>query len=255
MDIFWIDHENDSTPLFKFMYYSLSSIAFYRAHKIITISNSTKQRIENKMGVNQNKVKDILISCNKKFSKTSDKTISYLDNLKPYVFYNGSSAKRKNLEILNKIDDQLKSLGYYLIFLLVTKKTGKSDSELDSLYSRENFIIDNNDYSINELSEFYSRSLAFIFPSKYEGFGLPVLEAIKCETIPIISNSTSLPEIVLGDSDFIVDQNDHRVFAEKIIRIINEPKHRINLINKLPTISRSFDWNITSIKTETLYEI
>lgn len=255
MDIFWIDHENESSPLFKFLFYSLSRIAFHRANHIITISNHTKLSLEKKMDINPKKVEAILISCHEKFSRTNDRNIRYLDNVEPYIFYNGSSAKRKNLKIFEKIDDKLKDLNVLINFVLVTKKTGKFDEDLSSLYDRKNFIIDSKDYRIDELREFYTRSLAFIFPSKYEGFGLPVLEAIKCGTIPIISKTTSLPEIVLGDSDFIVDPEDYEAISEKIIRIINDVKYKEYLRKKLNDISESFNWTISSSRTELLYEL
>lgn len=254
MDIFWIDHENESSPLFKFLFYSLSRIAFHRANYIITISKHTKLRIEKKMNINPKKVEAILISCHEKFSRTNDKNIRFLDNIEPYIFYNGSSAKRKNLKIFKKIDDKLKDLNVLINFVLVTKNTGKCDEDLSSLYDRKNFIIDNKYYSIDELREFYTRSLAFIFPSKYEGFGLPVLEALKCGAIPFIPRSTSLPEIVLGDGDFLVDPEDYEAIAEKIIRVFYDTKYKENLREKLNTISQSFDWAITSSKTEFLYE-
>jgi len=255
MDIFWIDHKNNSSFIFRFLYYMISFIAFKRAKKIITISYSTKKSIEKKMNLNPDKVQAILISCDKEYRKTTNDSVTFLNDLMPYILYIGSSAKRKNIQIFNDIDSKLKDLGHKINFIFITKRTGKNDLELSSFYQKENFIIDHNDYSVVQLREFYSKSLVFVFPSKYEGFGLPALEAIKCGTIPIVSSSTSLPEIVLNDNDFIIDSNDNEAFANKILRIKNDIVYKNKLLDKLNIISKSFDWSSTSIKTESSYEI
>jgi glycosyltransferase involved in cell wall biosynthesis len=255
MDIFWIDHKNNSSFIFRFLYYMISFIAFKRAKKIITISFSTKKSIKQKFNLNADKIQDILISCDDEYKRKCNNKVKYINDLMPYVLYIGSSAKRKNIQIFNHIDKTLKDLGHKINFIFITKKTGKNDSELDSFFQKDNFIIDHNDYTVNELNEFYTKSLVFIFPSNYEGFGLPALEAIKCGTIPIVSSSTSLPEIVLNDNDFIVDPIDYVAFANKILRIKNDVDYRNKLLDKLSIISKSFDWNLTSSKTELLYEI
>lgn len=255
MDIFWIDYKNDSSSLFKLLYYLVSFIALNRAKKIITISKATKNSIVKKLNLTPNKVHDILIACDKEYKHTSNESVTFLNGLKPYVLYVGSSARRKNLEIFHEIDSKLKDLGVDLNFILLTKSSGKNDSELNSFHKKKNFIIDYNDYSINQLREFYSKSLVFVFPSKYEGFGLPVLEAIKCGTIPIVSSSTSLPEIVLNDPEYIIDPSDYEAFARKIMRIKNDTEYKNRLSDKLVYFSKFFNWNLTSKKTEFLYEI
>tara|TARA_B100000787_G_C16193303_1_gene298942 strand:+ start:1895 stop:2974 length:1080 start_codon:yes stop_codon:yes gene_type:complete len=252
MDIFWIDYKNDSSPLFKLLYYLITISSIKRANKVITISMSTKKSIEKKFKLSPRKAESILISCDDGYVKT--KKSKNLKELNPYILYVGSAAKRKNIEIFEFVDNELKKLGHTINFILITKKTGKSDLELSYFYEKDNFIVDHNDYSVKELSEFYSNCLVFIFPSFYEGFGLPALEAIKCGAIPIVSNCTSLPEIV-NNKELIVSPNDFETISNKIIKLTDNQEYRNKILNELSVVSKSFNWDITSKKTELLYEI
>ena len=72
MDIFLIDYKNDSSSLFKLLYYLVSFIALNRAKKIITISKATKNSIVKKLNLIPNKVHDILIACDKEYKHTSN---------------------------------------------------------------------------------------------------------------------------------------------------------------------------------------
>ena len=252
MDIYWIDYKNNSSFFFKILYKQLSKISFRRAKKIITISQSTASRIINKLGVSKSKVIPILISCDFRYKKSNIST-DFLDKIKPYVLYVGSMAERKNIIALRYIDDIIKRSEKKINFYLVTKLSGKTDISLDNFNYRTNFYFNHEDQDYDSMSKIYSNSLAFLFPSKYEGFGLPVLEAMKCGTIPIVSDSSSLPEIV-RNKNFRFNYDDYKGFANKILEISDNKSLRNKFKKYFMKEAEKFDWNIISKKTEELYD-
>ncbi len=101
--------------------------------------------------------------------------------------------------------------------------------------------------SEKDLPILYSGALAFVFPSKFEGFGLPVLEAMQCGTPVICSNTTSLPEVV-GDAALQVDPNDVTAIAKALQRLICSREHRDHLSKLGVEQAAAFSWVNTAIK-------
>ena len=90
----------------------------------------------------------------------------------------------------------------------------------------------------------YSLADIFIYPSFYEGFGFPPLEAMKCGCPVIVSNSTSLPEVV-GEAGLYIDPYDETSITEQINCLIQDTKLRKNLIKKGKEQSLQFTWEKT----------
>ena len=104
-----------------------------------------------------------------------------------------------------------------------------------------------------ELRALYSSCKAFIYPSLYEGFGLPPLEAMKCGAPVIVGNRTSLPEVV-GDAALTVDPYDVGAIANAIKRVIDDPLLRQELSSKGQKRAGEFDWRETARRTLAVYE-
>jgi len=103
-----------------------------------------------------------------------------------------------------------------------------------------------------DLSVLYSGALMFVYPSFYEGFGLPPLEAMRCGTPVITSNSSSLPEVV-GDAALLVDPRDETAIADRILRIYQSPKLRQTLTEKSLQQSQKFSWERCAQATVDVY--
>jgi len=84
--------------------------------------------------------------------------------------------------------------------------------------------------------------MALAYPSMYEGFGLPALEAMACGTVPIVGNSTSLPEVT-GDAGILVDESDIEAIAFAIISIVEDTALRNDLRVRSIERSRLFSWD------------
>lgn len=103
-----------------------------------------------------------------------------------------------------------------------------------------------------DLATLYGGALAFVYPSFYEGFGLPPLEAMRCGTPVITSNSSSLPEVV-GDAALLVDPRDEAAIADCILRIYQSPKLRQTLTEKSLQQSQKFSWERCAQATVDVY--
>jgi glycosyltransferase involved in cell wall biosynthesis len=106
------------------------------------------------------------------------------------------------------------------------------------------------DYSLKEL---YQNARAFVFPSLYEGFGLPVLEAFSCRCPALVSDRSSLPEVG-GDSALYFNPQDSASMMNAVERIISDENLRIQLMNKGSERVKFFSWEKTANTTKRIYE-
>ncbi|MEP7087662.1 MAG: glycosyltransferase family 1 protein [Gemmatimonadota bacterium] len=92
-----------------------------------------------------------------------------------------------------------------------------------------------------DLASLYSGALAFVYPSFYEGFGLPPLEAMQCGTPVITSNTSALPEVV-GDAGIMVDPRDANALSQAMLTMYRQPAVRAQLALKSEQRARQFSW-------------
>lgn len=103
-----------------------------------------------------------------------------------------------------------------------------------------------------QLVTLYQRAAALVFPSRYEGFGLPVLEAMACGCPVISSNASSLPEVV-GDAALLADPSDSRAFAGHMELVLADAGLRRTLREKGLTRASQFSWDRTARETVRVY--
>jgi len=104
-----------------------------------------------------------------------------------------------------------------------------------------------------DLPALYSGALCFVYPSYFEGFGLPPLEAMKCGAPVIVGDKTSLPEVV-GDAGVLVDPFDVDSIASAIQRVITDSNLRAQLRVKGLERAKLFDWHETARQTLSVYK-
>ncbi|MGL5086442.1 MAG: glycosyltransferase family 4 protein [Clostridium sp.] len=173
----------------------------------------------------------------------------------PYILYIGGFSTRKNVRELimsfSKIYSSLKT-PYTLILGGSVKDEGKKlVSLVESLNMQDNIIFTGYlDETI--LPILYSGADAFVYPSLYEGFGLPPLEAMSCKTAVITSNLTSIPEVT-GDSAILIDPFDSESLSSKLFYLLDNENFRDNLALKGYEKSLNFSWKNTATKTLTAY--
>jgi glycosyltransferase involved in cell wall biosynthesis len=98
-----------------------------------------------------------------------------------------------------------------------------------------------------------SGAVALVFPSLYEGFGLPVVEAMQCGTPVICSNTSSLPEVA-GEAALLISPNDVRGWAEAIWHVWSDDALRARLRQRGLAQAKSFTWENAARKTIEIYE-
>lgn len=191
-----------------------------KAKKIIVPSECTKRDLIELYKINPEKIFVVPHGVNKK--QQSDKGTRRTKEIKgPYILYLGSNHKRKNVEGLKKAYKILKEK-YKIPHKLILAGAEKHISEKE-----KEELLDNAD--------------VFVFPSFYEGFGFPVLEA-QSRGVPVIaSNKSSLPEI-LGDSALFINPDNFEEVAEKIYNILSNEKLRNEFIKKGYENIRKFSW-------------
>lgn len=104
----------------------------------------------------------------------------------------------------------------------------------------------------DDLPVLYSHALAFVYPSFYEGFGLPVLEALQCGAPVITSNTSSLPEVV-GDAGIAQDPRDEDALAQHLQTLCNDAQLRADLSRRALAQAASFSWERCAEATLTSY--
>jgi glycosyltransferase involved in cell wall biosynthesis len=260
LDIAWVDFPGGTSKLFQKYYYLITKYSLRKAYRIITISESTKNRILINYPILPSKIKPILIACDPIFSL---KNIGYDFNLlcaefsiqKPYVLYVGSFAARKNVKAL--IQAMKKYWDKYdksIQLILASKLSGKDDIFPDDLINNYPITIISRTKSNIELKSLYENASLFVFPSIYEGFGLPLLEAMTCGCPVIASNSTSLPEI-FKNKNYLFDPLDIDVIYDLIQNVLNNKTLQSELSSAVIEESLEFSWNRVAIETLNTYSI
>lgn len=157
-----------------------------------------------------------------------------------YFLYLGTLQPRKNLVRLIRAYSCLSTRAA----LVLAGKRGWLSDDLMPLVRRlglEGRVLFPGYVSPEDRAPLLSGALAFVFPSLYEGFGLPVLEAQACGCPVICSNTSSLPEVA-GDSALLVPPHDVSALADAMARLENDPQLRRDLIEKGFANVRRFSW-------------
>jgi glycosyltransferase involved in cell wall biosynthesis len=181
-------------------------------------------------------------------------SVSY-DFSKPYFLFVSTLEPRKNVIGLIQAFNYLKQHHKIEHQLVLIGQTGWKYQPIlqainQSPYRAE---IHHLNYLTDDLvALFYSQAEAFIYPSFYEGFGLPVLEAMTLGAPVITSNSSSLPEIT-GDSALLINPNDSMELADAMLNLIRDRVLRDNLIVKGKDQASKFSWEKTAQATLNVY--
>ncbi len=229
-----------------------------KAEKIITVSTSTKNDLVSIYAINPKKIKIISSGISEKF-RIIDRNDKRLLEVKmkyklPYKFilYLGTIEPRKNIVGIIRAYNQLQKIAEHeklddLIKykLVIAGSSGWLNKKIlvEIKKSKYKEKIQIADFIEDDDKEFvYNLASLFVFPSFFEGFGFPPLEAMKCGVPVIVSNSSSLPEVV-GDGGIMVDPNKPDEIYEAMKAILTGPGFRTELIKRGFDQAQKFDWN------------
>lgn len=229
--------------------------AIQKADAIIAVSKNTKKDLIKYLRVPEDKITVVYNGVNHSAFKPTYLPISPV----PYILYVGSERPRKNLGRLLDAFSELKKIPRFAdLKLIKCGGPGRSDSFRDvTLQKIKELGLDSEVVFVDLLSDdllsaYYSSARALIYPSLYEGFGLPVLEAMACDCPVITSNVSSLPEVA-GDSAMLIDPFNVQNIYDAINRLLTDDVLRNELIIKGKQHCISFSWEKTADQTMTVY--
>jgi glycosyltransferase involved in cell wall biosynthesis len=234
-----------------------------RAAKILTLSEHTRNDIIDTYGIDPNRITAIPLAAPAHFGPvTYEKELQRVRHnygiTGDYVLSVGSIQPRKNLVRLVKAYASLRGKQGGINFpklVLVGKRAWLYDETLRALAETgiSDSVVLTGYVPEADLPALYSGALCFIYPSFFEGFGLPPLEAMQCGTPVIVGNATSLPEVV-GDAGLKVDPFDFSAIAWAMDQLIKDAELRQELRDKGLARARLFDWKETARQTLAVYE-
>jgi glycosyltransferase involved in cell wall biosynthesis len=229
-----------------------------KSKKIITVSTSTKNDLCSIFGIDQNKISIIPSGISEKFriiDRNDGKLLQVKQKYKlPYKFilYLGTIEPRKNIIGIIRAYNQLQKFASHEKMenianykLVIAGSSGwlseKIFAEIKKSKNKENIQVV--DFIEDEDKEYvFNLASLFVYPSFFEGFGFPPLEAMSCGVPVIVSNSSSLPEVV-GNGGIMIDPNKPDEIFEAMKEILTTPELKKKLIEKGLEQAKKFDWN------------
>lgn len=249
----------ENLPLVSRLFYSKwMPFSYRKATLIIADSEHTKKDLMALLKIPASKIRVIHLATSKEFrpikaKKNLNQICRKYHTGKYYFLHVGTLEPRKNLEFLVR--------SYSLIArdisenLVITGKKGWYYEGLFALVKQlklEDRVIFTGYVDERDLPALYSGASALVFPSLYEGFGLPPLEAMACGTPVISSNTSSLPEVI-GSAGILLPPRDERKWAKNMLKIIKDKGLAMTLKKMGPIQARRFSWEETARKTVEVY--
>lgn len=217
-----------------------------KADKIISVSQKTKEDLIKVYKVPESKIEVIYHGYNN-LPDPSEKLIS-----EPYILYIGLRDKYKNFVGFVKGVSQILKKEKIKVLCIGGGKFTNNEKQLLEEYQVEKYFIQKyvND---SELASAYRHALCFVYPSEYEGFGMPILEAFSQCCPTILSDSSCFPEIG-GDAVQYFKWDNSEEMKEKILDVINSSNIRQMLIEKGRKRLELFSWGKSSGKHYEVYK-
>ncbi|MEN4017617.1 MAG: glycosyltransferase family 1 protein [Methanobacterium sp.] len=246
----------------SFKRYSINSMK--KADRIITISNHTKYDLIKETNISPDKVETIYLGVDEQFRELPQKEV---ENVKKkyklpekFILYVGSEQSRKNLPVLIKAFKKLlETFNLQNIKLVKVGRPQIKESQRKKIFNLidklnlQKHIIFIEYVPEEDIASIYNAADIFVFPSFYEGFGLPPLEAMACGTPVITSNVTSLPEVV-GDAGIMINPHNIDGLANKMYELLTNDGLKDDLRKKGLNRAKLFSWDKTAHETFKIYE-
>ncbi len=174
----------------------------------------------------------------------------------PFILFVGTLEPRKNLVNLLHAYAQLKHAKKFNGPLVVIGMKGWKNEKMLATVKElrlEKDVIFQGFVTNEELRLFYNLAEAFVFPSYYEGFGFPILEAMSCGTPVITSNTSSCPEVA-GDAAVLIDPHSPDALAQALTKVLGHIEIRRQLREKGLQRAQQFSWHSTAQQTLKVYQ-
>jgi glycosyltransferase involved in cell wall biosynthesis len=235
--------------------------AIRNASAIITVSQSSKNDIINYLGLNPDRIFVTHEAAGSSFYRARNKkTIESIrqkcDLHSSYILALGAADPRKNIRTLvhaySLLPDELR-VKYKLAVVQTHHLLVRELTEQVDQMGLKNNIRYLWEVSNDDLAALYNAASLFVFPSFYEGFGLPPLEAMACGTPVIASNNSSIPEIV-GDAALLFSAENAEELAELISTVLANPELQLDMRKRGIDRAATFSWKNCALETIEVYK-
>lgn len=234
--------------------------AVKRANKVICVSQNTREDLHRFFDLPKEKTCVVYHGVDHKlFYVSKQKVNPWMNEVgihKPFILFVGTVEPRKNLLGVLKSLVLLKSTKKFDGQLVVAGMKGWLDSEITPSIKEWGLtqdVVFTNFISDEQLRQLYNLTQAFIFPSFYEGFGFPILEAFSCGAPVVTSNTTSCQEIA-GNAALLVDPNSPQAIAEALGQILDDHSLKNSLMEKGLQRAKEFSFLKTAQQTLAVYQ-
>nr|WP_279286982.1 glycosyltransferase family 1 protein [Heliobacterium chlorum] len=174
---------------------------------------------------------------------------------KPYILYVGGFSPRKNIRLLIHAFHQVRPYLPEEYCLIIPGKQSKEYNDLESMVAAlrlQEHIRFLGFVNVDELPWIYNGASVFVYPSLYEGFGLPPIEAMACGTPTLVSNVSSLPEVA-GDGALLFSPIRTEQLSELIYAVLTDPELAAELGRKGLQRARCFSWRRAALTTRDVF--
>lgn len=233
-DITFVKYPKDYPIRMRWIYNILIPFILKTSSKIVTVSNFSKDEISDYYKISKDRISVVYNAVNASFSPKRNEQMLR----EKYILAFASTGENKNFEMIMssflEVTEQCKNLKLYIV--------GECHRDRKyAVYKKCKNIIFKGRVNDDELISLYSNAIVFLYPSLYEGFGIPVIEAQTCGCPVIASNVSTFPEIV-GTSALCLEPHNRKSFVNAIISLCNDVELRDKYIKLgFENVSR-FSW-------------
>lgn len=246
-------YEHFRSGLAKYIHMWQKGFAIKKSDGIICVSQNTKKDLmkfystidESKIRVIYNGVGDEFVKLENPKEYLTDE-FEILKN-KKYILYIGDRSSYKNFDVAVEV---LKKLYDYSFVVVGGKEFSVSENE--NMKDIKNRIYHFRGIGGDKLNTLYNNAFCLLYPSSYEGFGIPISESMKAGCPVVSTNMSSIPEVA-GNAGLLVNEINEDNFINEINRLENS-EFRNNLINKGLNQSKKFSWDKCFDETYSFYE-
>lgn len=234
-------------------------LALRKADKVIAISDSTRRDFLANFELSAQQVVTIPLAPAAHFRPSSSDVVerlrAKLGLKRPYVLYVGSNKPHKNLERLLQAWRLALEQLHAPYDLVLAGHWDRQDENFAQqlkdplLRGTVRLFADTAD---SELASLYSGAELFVFPSLYEGFGLPVLEAMSCGCAVVCSDRASLPELI-GQAGALFDPEQPTAIAQTIVKVLSDQGTRREYVVRALENAAAYTWEATAARTLDIY--
>lgn len=259
-DAFPYVHPETHNRLDNWRYRTMLPAAARRADGVITVSDCSRRDLAAHLGLDPASISVISSAVSGQMAPVApgaarQETLARYGIAWPYLLYVGGINGRKNIARLFEAFALVRAARPAMRLVVVGQRqwrTGAIDAAYQAL-GPDPGVIFTGYVADGDLPALYSAAELFVFPSLYEGFGFPPLEAMSCGTPVVTAGTSSLPEVV-GDAALTVDPYDVQAIAAAVLRLLAEDELRATLRRRGSARAALFSWERVARQTLALYK-